>query len=90
MQRSGRTAALVEHVGPLARAVGIERLPGMDLAFARLDAVEAGLDQVAGLQPLLGHAQHGLAGRQPIGRFRHVLFPLMRRSGHDGRAHPKR
>ena len=66
---------LVEHVGPLARAVGVERLPGMDLALAGVDAVEAGLDQVAGLQPLLGHAQHGLAGRQPIGRSRHVSSP---------------
>ena len=75
MQGTGRTAALVEHVGPLARAVGIERLPGMDLALARLDAVEAGLDQVAGFQPFLGHAQHGLAGRQPIGRSRHASSP---------------
>ena len=55
----------------------IERLPGMDLALARLDAVEAGLDEVARLQPLVGHAQDGLAGRQSVGRFRHAFFPLM-------------
>ena len=53
MQRTGRPAPPVEHVGPLAGAVGIERFPGMDLALARLDAIETGLDHVARLEPLL-------------------------------------
>ena len=83
MQRPDRPGALVEHVGPLARAVGVERLPGMDLALARLDAVEAGLDQVARLQPLVGHALDGIAGRQCVGRFRHAVFPLALDWRHD-------
>ncbi len=88
MQRPDGAAALVEDIGPLARALGIERLPGMDLALARRDAVEAGLDEVARLEALVGHAQEGGAGRQSVGRSCHVVFPLVLGSGHDGRAEP--
>ena len=86
MQRPHRLGALVEHVGALQRSLGIERLPGMDLALPVLDPVEAGFDEVARLQPLLGHAQDGFAGRQSVGRFRHAFFPPRYRRGHDDRA----
>ena len=75
VQRADRFGALVEHVGALPRSFGIERLPRMDLALAVLDAVEAGFDEIARLQPLLGHTQDGLAGRQFVGRFRHAHLP---------------
>jgi hypothetical protein len=39
----------------------------MDLALTVLDPVEAGFDEVACLEPLLGHPQDGLAGRQFVG-----------------------
>jgi hypothetical protein len=76
VQRSHRLGALVEHRGPLQRALGVDRLPGVDLAFALFDALEAGFDQVDGLQPLVGHALDGLAGRILVRRFRHAFFPL--------------
>ena len=86
VQRPDRAGALVELVGALSRALRIERLPGMDLALAGLDAVEAGLDQIARFQTLVGHALDGGAGRQPVGRSCHVYFPHTCAWVHDGRA----
>ena len=67
-RRAARDAVAGEGDGPQG-AVGIERFPGMDLALAMLDPLEAGFDEIPRLQPLLGHAQDGLAGRQSVGRF---------------------
>src|SRR5579883_267209 len=82
VQRPDRLRPLVELVGPLAGALGVDRLPGMDLALARLDAVETRLDQIARFEPLVGHLLDRVTGRQSAGCSRHVLTPRAR-SHHD-------
>ena len=83
MQRTDRLGAPIQHFGALQGAFGIERLPGMDLTFALVDALETGLDQIDGLEALVGHALDSLAGGQLVRRFRHAFFPLTLRSVHD-------
>src|SRR5260370_40553706 len=46
VQRPDRPGSLVEDIGPLARTLRSNRLPGMGLALARLAAVEARLAQI--------------------------------------------